>query len=198
MNKLIPAAAFLVLGQAAIAAPTVWSSGTGANGHSYEVFSVPAGIDWDEAEALAISKGGHLASITSEEENAFVFSLIGSNAAYWVGPDFAGNGIGPWIGGYQPVGGSSYLWTDGSPFSFTKWAPFEPNDLGGGEARIQFFGYGTLTGSLWNDYPESPGGSQPKPVSYIVEFAAIPEPASSSLILGAAAILCSFRRRQAR
>ena len=48
-------------------APTVWSSAPGANGHSYEVFSVPAGIDWDEAEALAISQGGHSSSITSEE-----------------------------------------------------------------------------------------------------------------------------------
>ena len=46
------------------------------NGHFYEVVEVPAGITWVDARAAAKAKGGDLASLATNEENRFVWSLI--------------------------------------------------------------------------------------------------------------------------
>lgn len=62
---------------------------------------------------MAEEQGGYLATITSSEENNFVFELI-DHAEFWykTGPD----DIGPWIGGYQPTGSAEPEggWTWGS------------------------------------------------------------------------------------
>src|SRR5688572_4259498 len=96
-------AVFVVTWLAALtleAAPVVWNSGPGANNHTYEAVLVPGGISWEDAEAAAVSRGGHLASITSADENAFVFALVSGNNAFWV-LDSGSHGIGPWLGGRQ-------------------------------------------------------------------------------------------------
>jgi hypothetical protein len=125
--------------------------------------------------------GGHLASITSAAENAFVYSLVSPDPTLWVLEGATGNGIGPWLGAFQPPGspepGGGYQWVDGEPFVYTNWAPWEPsNGVGspgnaglGIEDRIHFFGSGGLIGSGWNDYPAAPAPPQILPVSYIVE-----------------------------
>ena len=55
-----------------------------------------------------------------------------------------------WTGGYKNSEGD-WGWTDGSPWTFTKWAPGEPNDDGGREdfVEINFQKIG-----LWNDDPD--------------------------------------------
>ena len=73
---------------------TVWPVSAGGNGHWYRVVHVPAGLMWNDANEAARAEGGYLATITSAEENAFVFSLI-QDPIYWNGPR------GPWIGGFQ-------------------------------------------------------------------------------------------------
>lgn len=180
------------------AAPIIWNTGLNSNGHAYEVFSVPAGINWAEAETLAVSIGGHLASINSQEENEFVFSLVGSVTSLWVSDSF-GNGIGPWLGGYQTPSsaepGGGYNWTDNTPFTFANWSAQEPSNFQGNEDRIHFFGAGSPFGATWNDYPSVPSGTaqQPKPRAYVVEFL-IPEPGSAALLL--AGVLPLMRRRR--
>ena len=54
------------------AEPVRWSG----NGHRYEVVVVPEGITWLDAKAAASARGGYLATLTSAEENRFVWSLI--------------------------------------------------------------------------------------------------------------------------
>ena len=53
-----------------------------ANGHYYKAISVSKDITWNEANDLATQAGGYLATITSEEEDIFVFNLI-NNPVYW-------------------------------------------------------------------------------------------------------------------
>src|SRR4030042_2151515 len=72
------------------------------NGHCYEAVLAP-GVSWDQAQAQCVARGGHLVTITSAEENAFVFSLVSGNASFWF-LDAFGNGLGPWLGGYQISG----------------------------------------------------------------------------------------------
>ncbi len=53
------------------------------HGHSYEAVYVPGGLIWDQANAEAQNRGGYLATITSPEENAFVYNLL-SGDKFWV------------------------------------------------------------------------------------------------------------------
>lgn len=46
------------------------------NGHVYQSVSVPEGVTWDEGYALAQNMGGYLATLTSSQENQFVFDAF--------------------------------------------------------------------------------------------------------------------------
>ncbi len=66
-----------------IAAPRLWPADEGGNNHAYQ--GVPAGevISWTFADRAATLAGGYLATITSQQENDFVFGLIGDDPACW-------------------------------------------------------------------------------------------------------------------
>ncbi len=55
------------------------------DGHCYQLVANTA--TWTEAEEDCNTKGGHLASIHSEDENTFIFKLWGSSSQYglWIG-----------------------------------------------------------------------------------------------------------------
>ena len=162
------------------AAPVQWSE----NGHSYEVISAPVGITWEDANAAAVASGGYLATITSQEENDFVFALV-DFPDYWSDP-ITGN-RGPWLGGYQspPTTDPSdnWQWVTAEAWGYTNWAVDQPNDLNGWvEDKLHFFvpSTGGTRASTWNDIRNSdPGG---KPVAYVVEFEPVPEPSTLALL----------------
>lgn len=145
---------------------TTWST----NGHTYQIVRTPQRVSWTEANNDALARGGHLATLTSAEENDFVALFAIVDPALWY-IDPAGNGQGPWIGGHQepnsPEPGDGWAWVTGEPFLFTAWATGEPNNLGGAEHWLQLFGKGALTGNQWNDMSEttSYGG-----LGYVVEY----------------------------
>jgi len=71
--KLIIVLAVVVLAtNPTSAVPVHWE----VNGHRYEPVGVGSFITWDEAHQAATDAGGYLVTITSAEENDFVFSLI--------------------------------------------------------------------------------------------------------------------------
>jgi hypothetical protein len=149
-----------------VPAMAVFSSAAGAgsywagNGHYYEAVYVAQGVTWQEANDACVSAGGYLATITSPEENAFVFALAESNPKLWFRDQF-GNVQGPWLGGRRPPGSSKpdvgWQWAvTGESFTFKNWAPGEPNNFRGwGENRIVFFGPGGFFGGQWNDLNEN-------------------------------------------
>lgn len=53
------------------------------NRHFYEVVAVPEGITWIDDQAAAKARGGYLASLTTMEENRFMWSLIARNPRFW-------------------------------------------------------------------------------------------------------------------
>lgn len=168
------------------ATPTQWLANAGGNNHYYEAFAVQGGISWADANALAIAKGGYLATLTSAAENQFVFNLI-DKPIYWsINPQKFGSG--PWLGGMQlpgssePGGGWQWLNEEGA-FAFTKWQPGEPNNGGPGgapEDKLLFWSVATPSGrsQFWND-----GNAGAKIPSYVVEFNASPVPEPSSGLL---------------
>jgi len=187
LSRLTAAFALICCATRADAAPIVWSTASGGNGHSYEAISTqPNTISWSQANADAQALGGYLATITSSAENNFVYSLIDSSPYWYVlDPDHS---YGPWIGGFQspPVSDPTVNWTwvTGEPFSYSSWATGEPNHYEGfAEDYIQYFATdGPLMAPTWNDDTDAPSGIN-FPESYVVEFNPSPVPEPASLVL---------------
>src|SRR5215467_4176510 len=76
-----------------------WEIADGGNGHMYQAVPGFPGLTWTLADQLAQQAGGYLATITSPEENEFVFSLVNNSAFF-----SAYNGSGPALGGFQLEG----------------------------------------------------------------------------------------------
>ena len=84
-------------------------------GHRYQ-FS-PEKLNWDEAKAKAAATGGHLATITSEEENQWVLDTFVSKLP---------RGLSLWLGGTNDNPSRKWTWITGEPFTFTAWGAGEP------------------------------------------------------------------------
>ncbi|MCX7771093.1 MAG: CSLREA domain-containing protein, partial [Proteobacteria bacterium] len=132
-------------------------------GHWYEPVYVPGGITWDAAKVAAEAEGGYLATITSAEENNFVFGLV-NDPAYFI------EIYGPYIGGFQPAGSEEpaggWTWVTGEPWVYTNWNEGEPNNYLGIENALHL-----LSNVRWNDLrtDESMKG-------YIIEYNCLPTP----------------------
>jgi hypothetical protein len=153
------------------AQPVEWPVSQAGNGHYYEVVVVSSGIDWPVADQAAQNAGGHLATISSAAENAFVFSLI---TMWW-----SGYGIGPWLGGLQPSGSpepsGNWQWVTGEPFQYTNWAPGQPDNYTNcspNEDRIHYF----ASSDQWNDEDQSSPWCFHIVPGYIVEYSTPPIP----------------------
>ncbi len=165
----------------------VWDVSEGGNGHTYTLFSVQGGINWADAQADAVSRGGYLATITSGAENTAVYNslAIETNNNVWHVDTFNSR-IGPWLGGFKNLAGG-WEWVTGEAFSFTNWSPGEPNNSGGTENRVHFFGNPNRN-SLWNDITDTVLIE-----GYVVETN-VPAPGSAAVfaVLG----LAATRRRR--
>lgn len=88
---------------------------------------------WEEARTSCLSLGGDLASVGSEEENNFIKSL---------GRNF-------WIGGSDLAQEGTYVWSDGTDWTYDNWIPGEPN----GRTRENCVVANWHGSGLWNDGP---------------------------------------------
>ena len=99
-------------------------------GHRYEYYP-NADITWTEARAMCQSMGGHLVTITSAEEQAFIENAF--------------PGTQGWIGMYGDDSG--WVWITGETFGgYTNWKSGEPNN----QAGIEWCGH-LYTAMQWND-----------------------------------------------
>lgn len=103
-------------------------------------------LSWSSARRLCERLGGHLVTITSQEENAFVQELVqaGAHDRYWLGA----HNDSPWD--YQNSS-YAYEWVTGEAFSYADWADGEPNGSGT-DAQTEHFAHMVKTcSSQWND-----------------------------------------------
>jgi len=105
------------------------------NGRTYRFCS--AGYSWDGAKTQCQAMGMNLASINSQTENDFIGNTSGSIAqGSW------------WVGLNDQAAEGNYVWSDGSPYTFSAWNGGEPNNSGN-EDCAEF-----MTGNYrWNDLP---------------------------------------------
>ncbi len=148
-------------------AAVTWPLDEGGNGHQYEGVFVGSAVTWAQARDMAAQRGGYLATLTSEAENAFVFDNVASDLSLW-----AFDAYGPWLGGLQPDGApepdGGWQWVTGEEWSYTNWGIGEPNDITG-EQYLHFDNLGELAepSPRWNDYRDD----DVFPVhSFIVEY----------------------------
>jgi hypothetical protein len=148
-----------------------------ANGHFYEAVAVSQGITWNAANRAAPRRmhadlPGHVATITSIEENLFVtnhFRRATQN--------------GYWLGGFQLRGildpAAGWQWVTGEPFSYTNWLDIDfsmPDDAYGpgttsdDENALHFW---PGAGGRWNDAPPSASNFAG---GYLVEYEAALSP----------------------
>lgn len=103
--------------------------------------SPSASFDWFSAQANCSQYNAHLATISSESENAFLIREIVSKyyqRHFWIGLK------------RSPFVYSVWAWVDGSPVSFTDWWPGQPDDYLSGEGCAEFYGY-IGSNVHWND-----------------------------------------------
>ncbi len=106
-------------------------------GHRY-VYSLVY-LDFDAAEAACEATGGHLATLSSQAEDTFVWQLGG----------YTDN----WIGLTDIADGQTWLWITGEPMPFIDWAPNQPIDNYYG--TIQNYGH-FFWSSQWDGDADGP------------------------------------------
>jgi hypothetical protein len=120
------------------------------NGHEYQRIDVP--LSWLTAKQICEELGGHLASVTSAEENRFIYQSFATTHVCW-------------LGATDELEEGKWRWVTGEPFSFQKWFASEPNNSGGVEHYLAMGNTESMFvkgksfyyrfGENWNDHAES-------------------------------------------
>ena len=178
------------------AVPVLWDTDDGGNGHYYEIVLTDS-MNWDAANSFAMGSTymgyqGHLATITSSEENYFI--------SY---NEDLGNGSidSIWLGGYQldgsvePDGG--WQWVTDEDFDYANWHTGEPNNSPAGENRLVFQHGWNTDGKEWNDLTGS-WLQRGYVVEYEASSAPVPEPSTIFLLCTGLVTLVGgkFRRKR--
>jgi hypothetical protein len=115
--------------------------GAVANNHGYYISTDK--YPWMDAKAAANSVLAHLVTVTSPEENQVIYNYFRQS-----------NNYGPWIGLRNTGTLGSFVWDNGEAFTYSNWAPNEPNNDGGTPSNIveafgHIMGYDEM--NRWND-----------------------------------------------
>ncbi|MAB83366.1 MAG: hypothetical protein CMJ24_08015, partial [Phycisphaerae bacterium] len=101
--------------------PVQWTIEEGGNGHWYQAFHGQEYLCWSDAQELASALGGHLATLTSDEENEWIKFGITSDRTLWVEPEPESTfHAGPFIGGTSD--NCEFSWVTGEEWGFEDWA----------------------------------------------------------------------------
>ena len=136
------------------------------NGHYYKLYHHCA--SWQDAQAYCQSIGGHLATITSEEENDYVYSFI---RACNVRNAYIG------LSDYETEG--TWKWVTGEKVDYVNWNDGEPNSENSIEDYAMF--YYKFESGTWNDGNYGRGTvNDGTPIHFICEW----DNASSDILQG--------------
>ena len=138
------------------------------NGSNYHVSNQTE--FWVDANEISENQGGHLATITSLEENNFIanslnITLQNPDQAVWIGliqnlasPDYS-----------EPAG--AWEWVTGENISYENWSNLEPSNLDNPNIPVENHGEIYPPNSTWNDNVGESGGVERL---YIIEISESP------------------------
>ena len=110
------------------------------NNHTYSIYNIPT--TWEKAEEICKKLGGHLVTITSQDEQIIVNELLEyGNLSFYS------------IGGKRIGDSNNWEWINGEIFDFTNWATGEPNNVNNIENYLSVFN--TSIKGYWNDSTNS-------------------------------------------
>ena len=124
------------------------------NGNHYEFYKTQT--SWETANAVAESKGGHLVTISSAEENQFIVEHA------------ANSGTKHWLGFRNPEMTGNFEWITGEAVTYTNWNSGEPNNSNGREYYAHIYSSDASLTYLWNDETNRGGSSIGN--SFIIEY----------------------------
>lgn len=101
--------------------------------------AVQATMTWDEARVYCEARGGHLATVTSQQQMDTITALLEQNDLETV-----------WLGASNYTSSGGFQWVTGEPFEFAAWGIGEPNNDGGQEHYLMMY-YKDGQGWVWND-----------------------------------------------
>lgn len=107
-----------LLGTARNAAASIIDAAT-FGGHQYYLLDLSS---WGDAEAEAVTLGGHLATIDDASEQAFVTERFGVATGLFALHQTL------WIGLSDHLDEGVFRWASGAPLGYTNWGAGEPND----------------------------------------------------------------------
>ena len=116
-------------------------------GHHY--LFMPEKLSWQDAKKVCEGMDGHLVTITSKEENEFVFKLTSKKKNTWIG-----------CTDEQQEG--TWEWVTGEKFLFKHWADGEPSNFNNADY-----------GHYWDRYPSHWGATvdaPDSPLGYVCEW----------------------------
>lgn len=141
------------------------------NGHQYEIFF--GNYTWDEANSTAQSHDYYLATITDQDEQDFIESILSGYSGEF------------WLGAFQRevynvqneiIPDAGWSWVTGETWDYTNWQPGEPNDWTG----IPEFHLGIRSNYDWQ-WNDEHGNANIR--GFVAESAApVPEPATMLLL----------------
>jgi len=196
---LIAVVASLVFATAAYGLPVV-----GPNGNYYEFFAEP--ITFPEARAAAAAgffEGavGHLVTIVDQAEQDFVSALAGEQMAWIAASDEETEGTWKWVEGPET---GTIFWQEGTTttgtITYAGWSLNEPNNywIAGRDEDACLINWFRINDGRWNDLAGDNFEYLGHSLGYVVEYEAVPEPATIALFATALSGLIARRLRRRR
>ena len=104
-----------------------------SNNHYYQYFDTK--MLWHDAKNYCNQIGGYLATVSSKEENTFLYNKF-NNEEYC------------WIGGSDENKEGTWEWVTGEVWEYSNWETREPSNHGETEDYLELFRYSS---GLWNN-----------------------------------------------
>ena len=130
------------------------------NGHYYMLYD--ESLTWEEAAAACEALGGYLATITSEEENEFITTLLNTGDKYCY-----------WLGGTDENEEGVWSWLTGEDWSYENWNSGEPTNHSDTDDTSEDYLTILKSNSKWNDLRnngDSSGNCVLEQIGYICEW----------------------------
>jgi VWFA-related protein len=136
--------------------------------HASRYELVRSDASWEQASQEALAKGGHLVTISSQDEMNQVTQIAQNSGLTYV-----------WLGGYTSYDANGQVfghWTTGEPFTYQNWCAGEPSRTdkdGVQEWYIMLWNIPSLGGWNWNDQRNDPAADYSYfkgKMGYIIEY----------------------------